>query len=201
MLRPLRLHPGLERGIRNNGDKDVKFGIKLFCEPGTSPEAVALIPIFHRWIQERWLPLSLIDVADYSHVPNGPGVMLVADEGYLSFDGRGGRVGLAWTRRRSASNFANRDEMRADLALLVSAAERLEAANELKPVPRFAREGLEAWALDRLLTEPGGSSHRDFAAVAGEAFSGFIAAGSQRMELVGGDPREPAAVRWGNVAK
>ncbi len=160
----------------------MKFGIKLFCEPGTSPEAVALIPIFHRWIQERWLPLSLIDVADYSHVPNGPGVMLV-------------------TRRRSASNFANRDEMRADLALLVSAAERLEAANELKPVPRFAREGLEAWALDRLLTEPGGSSHRDFAAVAGEAFSGFIAAGSQRMELVGGDPREPAAVRWGNVAK
>ena len=50
-----------------------------------------MIPIFHRVIQEQRLPLLLIDVADYSHVPGGPGVLLVAHEGFYSMEQPGER--------------------------------------------------------------------------------------------------------------
>ena len=41
----------------------------------------ALIPIFHSWIRDDVLKVAshepLIDVADYKHVPAGPGIMLI----------------------------------------------------------------------------------------------------------------------------
>ena len=45
------------------------------------------IPLFHGWIQEKIIPDHLlIDVADYSHIPDGPGIMLIAHEGHFSLD-------------------------------------------------------------------------------------------------------------------
>ena len=42
-----------------------------------------LIPIFHGWIQDQVSEELLLDVADYRHVPAGPGVMLIGLEGGL----------------------------------------------------------------------------------------------------------------------
>ena len=57
------------------------------------------IPVFHRWIQEQALPGLLIDVADYRHVPEGPGVVLVAHEAIYGLDEGGGWLGLLYNRR------------------------------------------------------------------------------------------------------
>jgi hypothetical protein len=43
-----------------------------------------LILFFHRLIQEKALPETCIDVTDYSHVPGGPGVMLLCHEAHYS---------------------------------------------------------------------------------------------------------------------
>ena len=51
--------------------------------PVAPPEALELTPflaVFHRWIREGCCPELLIDVADYRHVPFGPGVVLVGHE-------------------------------------------------------------------------------------------------------------------------
>ena len=78
-----------------------KIGIKLFV---TNPQAVRLrdfIPVFHGWIQEQKVAgHQLIDVHDYSHVHNGPGILLVAHEGNFSMDQEGGRLGLFYYRKR-----------------------------------------------------------------------------------------------------
>ena len=78
-----------------------KIGIKLFV---TNPQAVRLrdfIPVFHGWIQEQKVAgHQLIDVHDYSHVHNGPGILLVAHEGNFSMDQDGGRLGLFYYRTR-----------------------------------------------------------------------------------------------------
>jgi hypothetical protein len=60
------------------------------------------IAIFHRWIQgNRLAGATLFDVVDYSHVGDGPVVMLVANEGFLSLDRQGHReLGLLWRVRR-----------------------------------------------------------------------------------------------------
>jgi hypothetical protein len=59
-----------------------------------------LTPVFHRWIRERRLPHRLlIDVADYRHVEDGPGVFIVADECHVGVDLEGG-LGVFYSRKR-----------------------------------------------------------------------------------------------------
>jgi hypothetical protein len=77
-----------------------KIGVKLFCATDSLVDPEVLIPIFHRWIQQKRTTDLLIDVADYSHVPMGPGVVLIADEGHYSFDESGGRKGFSLFNKR-----------------------------------------------------------------------------------------------------
>ena len=45
------------------------------------------IPVFHRWIQKQTVSGHLlIDVHDYSHIHQGPGILLVGHEGNFSID-------------------------------------------------------------------------------------------------------------------
>ncbi len=46
------------------------------CTPGVV-NLDAVIPVFHQWIQARKSETMLIDVADYKHVPEGPGVIML----------------------------------------------------------------------------------------------------------------------------
>ena len=72
-----------------------RIGIKIASADGALP-ARELVPVFHRWIQTGAVPGHLlIDVADYDHVPEGPGILLVAHEGNLGMDLIGGTLGLA----------------------------------------------------------------------------------------------------------
>ena len=78
-----------------------RFAIKVYLEDPSKLDLKALIPVFHRWIQQRAIPDHLlIDVADYSHVPHGPGVMLMAHEGHFSLDSSDQRLGLMYTRKQ-----------------------------------------------------------------------------------------------------
>ena len=50
-----------------------KFGIKLFFQKNESYSYREFIPELHRWIQNDSIPdHMLIDVVDYSHIPDGP---------------------------------------------------------------------------------------------------------------------------------
>jgi hypothetical protein len=58
--------------------------------------------LFHRFIQHKGLEGLLIDVADYAHVPEGPGVVLIGLDVDYGLDLAGGRAGLLATRKRAA---------------------------------------------------------------------------------------------------
>ena len=63
-----------------------RIGIKIPCTDAAFPTR-ELVPVFHRWIQTGAIPGHLlVDVADYDHVPEGPGILLVAHEGNLGID-------------------------------------------------------------------------------------------------------------------
>ena len=75
----------------------VKFGLKQ--EPRIQPKDI--VPIFQRWIQDHTVDGMLIDVIDYKHVPEGPGVILIADEGDYAYDLGDGQFGLHYIRKRN----------------------------------------------------------------------------------------------------
>src|SRR5688572_23787441 len=74
--------------------------VKVFAREPLDINWSDLIPVYHRWIQQHAFPEALpIDVADYSHVPVGPGVMLIGHHADISLDNRQNRVGMLYNRR------------------------------------------------------------------------------------------------------
>lgn len=77
-----------------------RFCLKFFARQGRQPVSEeALIPIFHEWIRLKSLPGTLIDVADYRHVPEGPGIMLISHEINYAMEHGGGQFGLSAQRK------------------------------------------------------------------------------------------------------
>ena len=77
-----------------------KIGIKLFFDVNEDYSSKEFIPEFHKWIQNESIKDHLlIDVADYSHIIDGPGVMLIAHEANISLDQEHRKPGLLYMRK------------------------------------------------------------------------------------------------------
>jgi hypothetical protein len=79
-----------------------RVACKFFVHPDASApvDLHPFIGLFHRFIQQAEVPGVLIDVADYAHVPEGPGVLLVGHDVDYGLDLAGGRAGLLTTRKQ-----------------------------------------------------------------------------------------------------
>lgn len=77
-----------------------RLSVRYFVVGGTPPDLEKAAPMFHSWIQERKLPGVLIDVADYRHVHQGPGVVLIGHDADWGIDAAAGRIGLLHTQKR-----------------------------------------------------------------------------------------------------
>ncbi|MBW2387054.1 MAG: hypothetical protein JRG89_01340 [Deltaproteobacteria bacterium] len=72
----------------------------LVADPAAEIDLHAFIPVFHEFIREKKVEGLLIDVADYSHVPEGPGIVLIGHDVDYSIDQTGGRSGILTLRKR-----------------------------------------------------------------------------------------------------
>lgn len=75
-----------------------KVQVKVFSS--TSIGVESYVPVFHRWIRDSVLSELLIDVVDYSHVANGPEVVLLGHGSDYVLDRQGGRLGLLYASKR-----------------------------------------------------------------------------------------------------
>lgn len=127
-----------------------KFGIKFFAQDAERIDILKLIPIYHRWIQQSALEDLLIDVADYSHVPSGPGVMLIAHEGNYALDETGHERGVVYySKHKLSGDLSERFAQVAQRAL--KAAELMSAAADLEGALKVPGNRLQFFANDRLV--------------------------------------------------
>ena len=127
-----------------------RIAVKLFAADSAPVDRDAAIVVFHKWIQQKALDEMFIDVVDYRHVQDGPGVLLVAHAANYTLDRLGGRDGLTYFfkgRDTSSELTTIEDRLRAALARLFVAALKLEADLGL----RFRGEELLVQLNDRLL--------------------------------------------------
>ena len=54
--------------------------VKFFLSNADAVDLAAFAPVFQRWIQQKSLEGQLVDVADYRHVFEGPGVVLIGHD-------------------------------------------------------------------------------------------------------------------------
>lgn len=167
-----------------------RLDVKLFFEKGGDVDVRTFMPIFQGWIQAKRLPDLLLDVADYTHVHDGPGMLLVAHEAQYAIDGSEGRPGLLYSRRReSKGTFEERltDAFRSALR----AARLVEEEPALEGAVRFAGGEAMLRFNDRLLAP---NERETFAVIRPtlDSVLGKLYAGAQ----VSAEPRPPSAAAF-----
>ena len=162
--------------------------IKILAKPESRVKLTDAITVFHRWIQKRSLPETLIDVADYSHVPEGPGVLLIAHEANYSLDCARDQLGLLYNRKTKESGDAQA-QLRQAYDSALRACERLENEPEFKGKLAFDAQQLEIIFNDRLLhpnTDAGWNAVKPEAA---RFLDGVFGPGRYSLQRAG-EPRE-----------
>lgn len=77
-----------------------KISVKFYIEKGHDIAPETWFRTFNTWISAHEGPDVLIDVADYSHVPNGPVTLLVGHQYDISIDDADGQRGLLYNRKQ-----------------------------------------------------------------------------------------------------
>lgn len=124
--------------------------VKLLLQDGDATRLEPLIPVFHSWIEQGNGDELLIDVADYSHVPAGPGIVLIGHEGNYSVDNTGDRLGVRYNRKRAVAG-DNQECLGQAARAALRACERLEAEPGLGGSIRFNGTDLEIFVNDRMV--------------------------------------------------
>jgi len=125
-----------------------RLNVKLFVEP---PDTVALtdfIDIFHGWIQAT--DGIYHDVADYSHMQAGPGIVLVANHANVSIDESGGQRGLLFSQKSRLSG-SNQERLRTVFRSALENCRKLEGEPALRGKLRFSAKEAVISLNDRLL--------------------------------------------------
>ena len=124
-----------------------RISLKLFVKDPAAVKLEAFTPLYHRWIQEHAVDGMLIDVADYAHVHDGPGVILIGHDVDYGMDFTGGRAGLLVTRKHQ-KGVALQQRVRELARLAAKAAALMEADASLGVC--FATHEAKLSLIDRL---------------------------------------------------
>ena len=129
--------------------------VKLLVQNPEGANLEPLILVFHSWIESQNGDELLIDVADYTHVPAGPGIVLIGHEGNYSVDNTGNRLGVQLQpegpprRQQSGSPGAGCPRGADGVPPLLEAEPRLGGK-----IPAFNGQEIEIFINDRLKMRP-----------------------------------------------
>ena len=158
--------------------------VKIFAGWHEGVDPAAAIPVFQRWIQEDVCPELMIDVADYRHVPAGPGVILVGHEANYSLDYGRGRLGLLYNRK-VASGSPGKEQVAQALSAALAACRRLEAEPEFEGRLKFQDGELEITFNDRALAPNTEEEFRAVRPAIAAALEAVYGPGERRLERRG----------------
>jgi len=125
-----------------------KINVKILTEEPSKVPLADFINIFHSWIQAT--DCVYHDVADYSHMQAGPGIVLVADDANVSIDETDDRRGLLY-RQKSKVSGSNLEKLITVLRSALENCYRLEEEPALRGKLKFSGNQVEILVNDRLL--------------------------------------------------
>ena len=126
-----------------------KISVKFFVAKPNKIPLADFIDVFHGWIQAS--DGVYHDVADYSHMQDGPGIVLVANNANVSIDETGGRRGLLY-KQKSGLDGSNQEKLRYVFRSALENCLRIEKEPGLTGKIKFPAEIAEITFNDRLIT-------------------------------------------------
>lgn len=167
-----------------------RIGIKFFNQSGNDVPLTDFIPVFHSWIQESKLDDLLIDVADYSHVPAGPGTMLIAHEGNYAVDETGDKRGFLYYSKHEVPGDNLVDRLSVICRKNLTACKLLEESEEIKGRMTLDYGSIEIFSNDRLHGPNSDITWSVFEPALKEFLSKLYPDTDYELERVNNDPRE-----------
>ena len=125
-----------------------RINVKFYLEDPASLSAEEAFRIFNSWIPTTPDEV-LIDVADYSHLDEGPQTLLVGHEANYSLDNHSAEMGLLYSRKQPADGDLTERLANAFKAAL-AACQRLEEEPSLAGKVKFRSGDVFLVANDRL---------------------------------------------------
>lgn len=126
-----------------------KINVKFFVEKGADIPLASFVPVFHRWIQEDKLEGMLVDVAEYTHVFQGPGVLLIAHEANYSLDEENGKRGFLYNQKRTPEKSVE-DHLKTAFQRALKACSLLEKEPGFTGKIKFSPTHLQVFVNDRM---------------------------------------------------
>lgn len=161
--------------------------VKLALDKPEELDFEPLVPIFHSWIQNQVFEELLLDVADYRHVPEGPGVMLIGHQANYSVDNTDNRPGVLYNRKAVLEG-TNQERLTQAAKAALRACQKLESEPKMKDKLHFNRRDIQVYINDRLIAPNDDSSRANFDADFRE-FCQKLFRGSEFTLTYGSDPR------------
>ncbi len=124
------------------------ISFKIFMDKGGDLEPETWFRVFNTWIP-RPDDDVLVDVADYSHVQNGPVTILVGHNANYALDNTRGRFGFLYTRKHDLEG-SLADRLETTVRAALKAATRLEDDPALDGGIHFTGERTQIVLNDRL---------------------------------------------------
>jgi hypothetical protein len=163
------------------------INVKLLVANPGDVDLQPLVPVFHNWIQNQVFEELLLDVADYRHVPEGPGVVLIGHQANYSVDNTDNRLGIRYNRKEPLDG-SNESRLEQAARAALTACERLQADARLGGKLQFNGQDIEIFINDRLLA-PNGESTRAESEPVLRRFLERLFRGSEYSVSYGRDPR------------
>ncbi len=134
-----------------------KIEIKFFAVEREPVPLTAFIDLFHGWIQAS--DGVYHDVADYSHMHQGPGIVLVAPDFFVSVDETGGRRGFLFSQKARLEG-SKQERLARVFQSALENCRRLQAEPALQKKLEFRFDEFEITLNDRLLAPNGDESYQ-----------------------------------------
>jgi len=122
------------------------INLKFYIENTESLSLESFHGVFNSWIQRSLTDDLLVDVAEYLHVHNGPGIMLIGHSANYSLDLTAGRLGLLYNRKEQVEG-TNKQKLAQAAHDALSAMRILEKENRV----HFIGDEVQLIVNDRLV--------------------------------------------------
>jgi hypothetical protein len=173
-----------------------RIKVKYFMQDGAAVDLSTIAPIFHRWIQEHRVGGLLLDVADYKHVQDGPGTLLIGHEADYSVDMGGGRLGLLYDRKRGWKEGGSlTDRVREVVQAALQGCQALEEDQAIAGRIHFRLDEAELSLVDRLNTPNQAETFAALSADVQAALDPIYGANGYTLEQANHDPRHSLTFR------
>jgi hypothetical protein len=125
-----------------------RISYKVFMDRGEDVATETWFQVFNTWIPDPDDDV-LIDVADYTHVRNGPQTILVGHRANYALDTTAGRFGFLYARKRALEGSLS-ESLEEVISAGLRACKRLDDDDRLQGKVRFNGESAQIILNDRL---------------------------------------------------